>query len=107
MESLCRTWLPRLQGRVGSLPGPDRASPQTTRETTRTISIHAVVVLSVDAKSKRKVGHMLREIFKECCLFILHGGMISLWQSTVSTASPLVALPQRTYCAGCFAHASW
>ena len=43
---------------------------------------YAVVFLSVDVKSKRKVGHLLREVFKECCLFILHGGTISLWQST-------------------------
>ena len=37
---------------------------------------YAVAVLPVDAKSKRTVGHLPREISKECCLFILHGGTI-------------------------------
>ena len=38
---------------------------------------YAVAVLPVDAKSNRTVGHLLREISKECYLFILHGGTIS------------------------------
>ena len=46
---------------------------------------HTVIVLSVDAKSKRKVGHLPREISQECCLFILRDGTISLWQSTGRT----------------------
>ena len=32
---------------------------------------HAVAVLPVDAKSKKIVGHLPREITKECCLFVL------------------------------------
>ena len=43
---------------------------------------YTVVVLSVDAKSRRKVEHLPREISKECFLFILHGGTLMLWQST-------------------------
>ena len=36
----------------------------------------AVVVIPADAKSKKIVGHLLREISKEYCLFILNVGMI-------------------------------
>lgn len=38
---------------------------------------YAVAVLPVDSKTKPIVGHLPREISKECCLFILHGGLIT------------------------------
>ena len=38
---------------------------------------YAVAVLPVDTKTKAVVGHLPREISKECCLFIHHGGSIT------------------------------
>ncbi len=38
---------------------------------------YAVAILPVDAKTKTIVGHLPKEISKECCLFILHGGTIT------------------------------
>ena len=37
---------------------------------------YAVAVMPVDAKSETIVGHLPREISKECCLFMYHGGTI-------------------------------
>ena len=39
---------------------------------------YAIAVIPVDSKNKPVVGHLPREISKECCFFILHGGII-LW----------------------------
>ena len=38
---------------------------------------YAIAVVAVDVESKSIVGHLPKEISKECCLFILHGGMIT------------------------------
>ena len=37
---------------------------------------YAIAVVLVDMKDKMVVGHLPREISKECCLFILHRGSI-------------------------------
>ena len=47
-------------------------SPQSTRETSRMINM-LFAILKADAEI---VGHLLRELSKICCLFILHGGRI-------------------------------
>ena len=40
---------------------------------------YATAVIPVDSKDQPVVGYLLRDITKECCLFILHGGII-LWR---------------------------
>ena len=39
---------------------------------------YTVAVLPVDAKSKGPVGHLPKEISKECCLFIPYGGTFTI-----------------------------
>ena len=36
-----------------------------------------VAVLPMDTKDEMVVGHLRKEISKECCLFIHHGGFIT------------------------------
>ena len=38
---------------------------------------YAIAVLPVDTKNEMVVGHLPREISKECCLFIHYGGSIT------------------------------
>ena len=38
---------------------------------------YAMAVVPVDAKVEMVVGHLPREIAKECCLFVYHGGSIT------------------------------
>ena len=62
--------------------------------------MYTVVVLSVDAKNKRTVGHLPRRYPRSAA---------SSFSMEVRSrcGSPLVGLPQRTYRVGCLALASW
>ena len=92
------TWLPRLQGRVGSLPGR-RLHHRSTSETTYMISmLWQFYQWTATARS------YLHGEWTGSTPWIPPSASVPLFSCSLH---PLIGLPQRTYRGGCFARASW